>query len=433
MLVLPVSQAFSAEYPAVDCVVQPYRVVDLGSPVAGVIEEVLVERSDFVRIGQQVARLEGSVEHATVKLARARTKVDAQLQSETVNVEFDEKFLKRIDSLYGRKVIPIDNKDAADRDLELSKWRLEQVKDLQEVRNLELERAKELVEQKIIRSTIDGFVLNRFKSQGEFVEDQPILRIAQLDPLNIEAMIPMKYFGLIKPGMLAEVHPEIVSASLHDAVVRVVDRVGDAASGTFGVRLEMSNPGFEIPAGLKCEVKFLPKFAAAVPDEVNLNQVTESPPQQQDEATPDAMQPVTYSLGPFVDDTAFLEAKQSVQGMTFSEREASIASVRHYMVITTETGEEPMGTVLENAGIQDFKYVRAGKLREHYSVGIYSTEQRANERVKVLQNLGIAAEVSSRFSGKITRWLDVEVSSEPQIANIERLRAAGYSVQKRTR
>jgi hypothetical protein len=30
----------------------------------------------------------------------------------------------------------------------------------------------------------------------------------------------------------------------------------DAASGTFGVRLRLANPGNRIPAGIKCRVKF---------------------------------------------------------------------------------------------------------------------------------------------------------------------------------
>ena len=34
------------------------------------------------------------------------------------------------------------------------------------------------------------------------------------------------------------------------------DRVVDAASGTFGVRLELPNPGYRLPAGLKCKVRF---------------------------------------------------------------------------------------------------------------------------------------------------------------------------------
>jgi multidrug efflux pump subunit AcrA (membrane-fusion protein) len=38
--------------------------------------------------------------------------------------------------------------------------------------------------------------------------------------------------------------------------VIVVDPVVDAASGTFGVRLELPNPEHAIPAGLKCRVRF---------------------------------------------------------------------------------------------------------------------------------------------------------------------------------
>jgi membrane fusion protein, multidrug efflux system len=30
----------------------------------------------------------------------------------------------------------------------------------------------------------------------------------------------------------------------------------DAASGSFGVRLEMPNPDYRLPAGLKCKVVF---------------------------------------------------------------------------------------------------------------------------------------------------------------------------------
>jgi membrane fusion protein (multidrug efflux system) len=43
------------------------------------------------------------------------------------------------------------------------------------------------------------------------------------------------------------------------ANVVIVDRVVDAASGTFGVRLTLSNPSNRLPAGLKCRVRFLSK------------------------------------------------------------------------------------------------------------------------------------------------------------------------------
>lgn len=249
--------------PAVDCVLAPSRTVELSSPVAGVIEELTVDRSDEVASGQVVARLEARVERATVELARARSAVDPQLETERINVEYDVRRRDRVNSLYDRNVIPINDVEDAAREAELSRWRLEQVRDLQEIRRLELARAEELLEQKTIRSTIDGFVVDRYKSVGEYVEDQPIVRIASMDPLRVEAILPVRYFGSIRPGMTAQIQPETIAGPPRTARVTLVDRMADAASGTFAVTLEMPNPGNAIPAGLKCELRFASQGARA--------------------------------------------------------------------------------------------------------------------------------------------------------------------------
>jgi multidrug efflux pump subunit AcrA (membrane-fusion protein) len=62
--------------------------------------------------------------------------------------------------------------------------------------------------------------------------------------------------GQAEPGNTAEVLPESPVGGVHPAKVTVVDRVVDAASGTFGVRLEVPNPNYRLPAGLKCKARF---------------------------------------------------------------------------------------------------------------------------------------------------------------------------------
>ena len=57
--------------------------------------------------------------------------------------------------------------------------------------------------------------------------------------------------------MRAAVAPEIGNDQVYLAAVTIVDRVIDAASGTFGVRLELPNPDQSIPGGLHCRVHFL--------------------------------------------------------------------------------------------------------------------------------------------------------------------------------
>lgn len=55
-----------------DCVIDPSEVLKLGSPITGILDQVLVKRGDVVTRGQPIAVLESSVEAATVRLNRFR-------------------------------------------------------------------------------------------------------------------------------------------------------------------------------------------------------------------------------------------------------------------------------------------------------------------------------------------------------------------------
>ena len=246
----------AAELPPLDCVVNPYQVVDLASSVPGVLDKLYVDKSEFLEQGQVAASLEAGVERASVQLAKARAAIDSEVRVSHVNLDYDHKRKKRFDSLYETKSISFEVKDEADREYSLSRWRLQQAKDLKDIRQLELLRAEEQLNQKTIRTPISGFVLQRFKEAGEYVEDQPILRIAQLDPLHVEAIVPIEMYDEIRVGMRAQVYPETVVPEAHEAEVIVIDRVGDAASGTFGIRLSLPNPDYQILPGVKCRMKF---------------------------------------------------------------------------------------------------------------------------------------------------------------------------------
>jgi len=50
--------------------------------------------------------------------------------------------------------------------------------------------------------------------------------------------------------------PEVPPGSRHVATVKVIDRLLDAASGTFGVRLELPNRQHKLPAGIRCIARF---------------------------------------------------------------------------------------------------------------------------------------------------------------------------------
>jgi multidrug efflux pump subunit AcrA (membrane-fusion protein) len=148
--------------------------------------------------------------------------------------------------------------DEVSTDTNLAKLQLQRAEENQRLAKLELRRSMEILDRHTISSPIRGVVVQRFLAPGESVKDVPILRIAQIDPLRVEVIVPVSEFGAIKAGQSAIVHPEAPMQGNYAALVTIVDRVADAASGTFRVRLSMPNPDYALPSGLKCGVKFLP-------------------------------------------------------------------------------------------------------------------------------------------------------------------------------
>lgn len=121
---------------------------------------------------------------------------------------------------------------------------------------LELERVQALYYQRFIRSPVNGVVVERLLTAGEFAQAQPILTLAQVDPLNVEVVLSSDMYGKVKEGMTAQIRPEEPLGGTYTAIVKVVERVIDAGSGTFGVRIELPNPGNALPAGLECRASF---------------------------------------------------------------------------------------------------------------------------------------------------------------------------------
>jgi RND family efflux transporter MFP subunit len=237
--------------------IEPYMEVKVGSGVPGVLDTVTVDRGDLVRKDQVVATLQSGVEKATVDLARAKAEMDATIKAKQDALEFAERKLERNKDLYRQKALPDQQWDEVETQRLLAEHELAEALENRQLAKLELKRATEVVERMNIRSPLNGVVVERFLHPGEYVEDQPILKLAQIDPLNVEVILPVEMLGSVKAGMGATVKPEAPVSGFYTAKVKIVDKVVDAASGTFGVRLELPNPDHELPPGLKCKVVFL--------------------------------------------------------------------------------------------------------------------------------------------------------------------------------
>ncbi len=212
-----------------ECLIEAHVDVSVSASVQGVVEKVRVERGDDVKKGDVLIELVDGIETAAYELAKARS-------------DFAERTNQRNAELVEEKLISSNEKDSLETDALLAR--------------LQTREAEEVLKLRTIRSPIAGVVASVAIEAGEFVDEREIVRVVQIDPLNVEVVLPVSLYGKIQPGSVGEVRPERPFDRVYEAKVVIADRVVDAASGTFGVRLELPNEDGKLPAGLKCQISF---------------------------------------------------------------------------------------------------------------------------------------------------------------------------------
>ncbi len=249
--------ALAADPVEYEGLIEAYEMVDVGTPVEGVVDRVNVKRSALVKKGETLVHLESSVENAVVQRSQAMVKIEGEIKVQKEQLAYAQRKNTRVEELFASEAISAEKKDEAATEVSLARAHLQKATENRMLARLDLQRAKAMLAQRTIKSPVAGVVVERFVSPGEFVDTQPLLRVAQLDPLRVEVVLPVAMFRDITPGMKAEIRPETQEEGDYIATVAIVDRVIDPASGTFGVRLELPNPEYRLPGGLKCMVRFL--------------------------------------------------------------------------------------------------------------------------------------------------------------------------------
>lgn len=241
----------------VACLIAPYEVIELASPVEGIVAEVLVNRGDRVSAGQIVARLDATVERVALDAAKARAHNHTALAGARARLEFLEDAAIRNEQLAARNSIARSTAQEARMEAETARQQvLGAEMDLQ-IAAIDLEAARARLDQKILRSPIDGLVTARDVSVGEFRDGRSqILTIARLDVLRVEAFIPISYFPRLALDQIVTIQPEAPIGGRHAARITVIDQVFDAASATLGIVMDLPNPELSLPAGLRCTVTF---------------------------------------------------------------------------------------------------------------------------------------------------------------------------------
>ena len=381
------SATIAEEIETLDGVIEPFMTVELSSRIDGILEAVSVDVGDRIEKSQVVAKLESAAELAALEYARANASMNSQVRVQEVNLAYGRRQLERIKELQEKKLSSFQDYDTVKTDVQLTRYKLSQARENKNLAALDLKQAEALYNRHTIRSPIDGIVVDRFLNPGESVEERPIVKIAQINPLRIEVVAPVSLLGKIKIGQLAMVSPEMPVGGTHQATVKIVDPILDAASGTFRIRLEIPNEDASLTSGLRCQVRFLDKMARQKP----------APPPLKKEDGLAKGEPAMAQNGHADAQAAASDHRPPVKTPDSEKQTHESRS----LIVTTESllplsKAKRQARALQQKGVKNTWVIAKGSLKGHISLGYYRNRKIADNYRQQLTDWGIETSIVTR-------------------------------------
>jgi RND family efflux transporter MFP subunit len=221
----------------------PNQDVKASSLVAGRILEVRAAEGETVRKGQLIARIDPS------PYVQQRDQSRATLAQAEANLENARKDLARNRSLYEKGIAAGKEVQDSENQVRVTQAEVEKTKAALEGAQLQVARTQ-------IYAPISGIVLHRLLNTGEQVSgtpSDPILEIANLDTVEMEARIPSRFSGYARVGQKLKVTTASYPGQVFQGEIIAVGGSVDPATDSVQARLQVRNPGNRLKVGMFAE------------------------------------------------------------------------------------------------------------------------------------------------------------------------------------
>ena len=243
------AQAGRGDNVPINCTIKPLRVVELSTPVSGVVAEVYANPGDQVMVGDPLVKMDDTLLRAEHALALAKSEATQNLRAAETRRDGLAQKANRLERAYRQKAVSAAEYEAARLDLSLAEADIAKEQELLSLAKLEEQRVGALLAETVISSPVSGVLGEDLIDPGEAVGQKPVVTIYVNQPLRVEAYVPAEKLA----GFVArDGHTIVVN---NDKTPVAVDfdyaaQVADLASNTISVFFKLDAP--DVLPGSKC-------------------------------------------------------------------------------------------------------------------------------------------------------------------------------------
>lgn len=222
--------------------------------MTGRVAEILVTEGDMVQKDALLAGLDDSAEKIKVRELRANAKDETRIK--VANAELDQKKvdLKKLESAHTKGAVTKWELEHAGLSAQIAELSLQAVT-LENKQNWRrYKHARSQLGRMRLTAPISGRVEKVFVAPGESVKSlDPVIQVIKIDPLWIDAPIPLSQIQGLTKGQLLMVEFPGSDETASGKIIHI-SSVVDAASDTLRIRLEVPNPN-KHPAGKRVKLR----------------------------------------------------------------------------------------------------------------------------------------------------------------------------------
>ncbi len=236
----------------------PRTRVGVKPKLPGTLEQVLVDIGDAVKEGQTIATIDRREIDAQVDASIAAVGV-AKATLDTAEANLANAVLEhdRARNLFDKGALPRQRLEAADTahraglaQRELANANLAQA-------NAALRRAREVQKNATITSPLTGFVVERNYDAGAIPGDMPIVVVADLRQMRLEAGVSELEAGRLRVGMNAEVAVQAKPGSTFAGQLAAIAPEVDERNRHFRIEVRVPNDGRALLSGMYATARII--------------------------------------------------------------------------------------------------------------------------------------------------------------------------------
>jgi RND family efflux transporter MFP subunit len=231
----------------------------VGARIIGRVVELPVDEGDRVRRGDLIAVLDS--EDLRASLAQS----EAQLLEQKARLADAEREARRQRELVAAQIVPQADLDAAETQLEVARA----VVNTQQAR---VDAVQAQLAYTVIRSPIDGVVIERNVEVGEmvapggFTSQQAtgaIVRLADPRSLEVEADVNESFISRLRPGQPASIRVDAVPDTAYTGKLRQIVPTADRQRAVVQVKVTIDDRDERLVPDMSCTVTFLEEGSQA--------------------------------------------------------------------------------------------------------------------------------------------------------------------------